>query len=331
MTRPSIQVDVDGSPVAGGFFSRLESLSVTDREGVGSDSISLSFDDSEPRIANPRRGAVIRVQLETAEGGSFTGEYIVDRVEWSCLPYRVSVSGHAADLRGEMKTARSRFWDDSSVGAIVGQIAGEHGLVARISESVASHVYDWIGQQDETDLHFLERLARRHRALFTIKNGRLMWLDRGAGQTAGGEALSQLMVTPADIIVGSCRVTEGDADRYKAVKAYWQDTGAQERQEVVVDADPDATAIKVLREPFSSQQEAEGAAASAASEITRGTVETSCSIVGRPSLMAGHPITYSDVRADVDGRKFILDTVTHSYRKAEGLRTTFTGKLQAGT
>lgn len=160
---PTIAVSVDGKSIVGAAWERLIRLEVTDREGIRSDGVTIEFDDSFPRFVSPRRGAVLTVTIGYA-GEEFSGDYVVDQVEYACLPHKITVSGHAADLREELKTAKSRHWDDTSVGTIVRQIAGEHGLLASVAEAVGAHVYDWIGQLEESDLAFLERLARRHGA-----------------------------------------------------------------------------------------------------------------------------------------------------------------------
>ncbi|MEP4950065.1 MAG: contractile injection system protein, VgrG/Pvc8 family [Paracoccaceae bacterium] len=328
MTHPKVLVDIDGVPVSGLFFERLVSLNITDREGIRSDTLELVFNDGAPHFASPRRGAVASVTILSGAGGGFAGVYVIDRVDYKCLPYTITVSGHAADLRSEMKTSKSRHWDDTSVKDIVTEIAGEYGLEPKISDAVSSHVYPWIGRQDESDLNFLERVAKRHGALFTIKNGALLWLERGAGKTAGGTSVPAAVVIPTSIVEGSCRVSESDADRFGKVKAFYQDRGNAKRQEIIVEGDPEADGEHVIRDPFGSKSEAQAAAEAFAREMMRGLVKTSCAIVGRPALMAGQPVKYLGVRPDVDGREFIIEMVKHSYTKSGGLRTSFEGKLK---
>lgn len=329
MTHPKILVDIDGVPVSGLFFERLVSLNITDREGIQSDTLELVFNDVAPHFASPRRGAVANVTILTGAGGGFAGSYIIDRVANSCLPYTITVGGHSADLRSEMKTKKSRHWDDASVKDIVMEIAGEYGLDPKISDVVSGYVYPWIGQQDESNLNFLERIAKRHGALFTIKNGALLWLERGAGKTADGTSVPAAVIIPGSMVVGSCRVSENDVDRFGKVKAFYQDRDGAKRQEVVVDGDPKAGGEHVIREPFGSKVEAQGAAEAFAREMLRGLVKTSCAIVGRPTLMAGQPVKYRGVRPGIDDREFIIEMVKHSYTKSGGLRTSFEGKLKA--
>lgn len=328
MTHPNVIVAVDGVPVSGAFFDRLIKLTISDREGLRADTVKLSFNDDWPVFASPRRGAVIDVMIQYGLG-VFTGSYVIDSVEYACFPHTISVSGHSSDLRSEMKTNKTRHWDDKSVKDIVKAIAGDHGLDTRIADAVSDHVYKWIGQQDETDLSFLGRLARRHGALFTIKNGVLLWLERGTGKTASGASIPAAVIPALGLLQGSFRMSETDVDRFKTVKAYWQDKAGAKRQEVVVDADPKATGEHVLKDPYSSKAEAQKAAKAAVREMLRGLVRMNCAVEARPSLMAGQPVVFAGVRAGVDGKEFILESVQHSFSKGAGLRSAIAGKLKA--
>jgi phage protein D len=328
-THPRILATVDGIPVSGAFFERLVSLSIVDREGIRSDTLEMRFDDGPPHFLSPRRGAVVAVTIADGSGGGLAGSYVIDRIERACLPYEITVRGHSADLRAELKERRTRHWDDVSVKALVEQKAADHGLSVRVSVAVAGHVYDWIGQQDETDLAFLERVAARHGALFTIKNGTLLWLALGRGETADAETIPATVVTPASVLVGNPRITESDVDRFATVRAYWQDTRGAARREVVVPADPEATGEHVLRDPFGTEAEARAAADAEARRMMQGVIETTCTVVGHAGLLAGQPVIYRGFVPGVDGREFIVDTVRHSYSKSGGLQTAFSGKVKA--
>ena len=327
-THPILIVTVDGVPVSGPFFGRLISLTIIDREGIAADSLEMIFDDGWPRFASPRRGARVKVAIVAGLGSVPLGEYVIDRVENAFFPYSISVRGHSADLRAGMKTHKTRHWDNKTVKEVVEEIAADHSLQPQIADAVSGHKYSWLGQQDESDLNFLERLARRHGALFTIKSGRLLWLEAGAGKTASGEVIPEIPILAPSIIANSGKVWESDVERFKTIKAYWQDRAGAKRQEVIIEADPEAAGEHVLRDPFASKEEAEKAARAAVRDMLRGSVRTVCGLVGAPSLMAGQPISYVGVRSGIDGRPFILETVSISYSKKEGLRTNLEGRLK---
>jgi uncharacterized protein len=204
---PIVELTVDGQPVAGAFYERLISLSVTDKEGVSSDSFQADLNDGPPAfLALPRTGAVVDVRMGYRETGvRSVGTFTVDKVSAKCLPYSLSISGKTADLRkGKLKENQERHWNDRKISEIVEEIAGEAGLTAAVDSEIGSHEYKWLAQQDESDIHFLERLARRHNALFTIKNGRVIMARRGSGLSTGGAFVGTVIVTPDVTIQGSC-------------------------------------------------------------------------------------------------------------------------------
>lgn len=325
-----VSVSVDGVPVSGIFFERLVSLTVTDREGIGADALTLVFSDAAPHFQSPRRGAVVSVSIVSLDrAASFVGSYVVDRVSFHCAPYTISVGAHSADLRSSLKAKKSRHWDDIAVSDLVARIAGEHGLTSKVSPDVSSHVYDWIGQQDESDLNFLDRLSKRHGALFTIKGGVMLWLSRGAGLTASGLSVPPAVVPVSSLVEGTCVISETDVDRFKTVKAFYHNRAGAARGEVVVAGDPVGESEHVMRDPYSSEGEARAAASSYVREMLRGMVTASASVVGNPSLMAGQPLAFVGVRPNVDGRLFITELVQHSYSKGAGLVTKFQAKLKA--
>ena len=267
--------------------------------------------------------------MTIGDEATFLGNFVINSVTRSCLPYTITVRGHSADLRSEMKAARSRHWDGASIKGIVSEIAGFYGLEAKISDAVSKYVYPWIGQQDESDLAFLNRLASRHGALFSIKNGVLLWLERGAGKAAGGATIEPAVINLKSLVAGSCKVSETDVDRFRTVKAYWHDRNGAERRPVVVPGDGAASGEHVLRWPYASKEEAEAAAKAAAREMLRGATSVSCGVIGRPDLLAGQPLAFSGVHPLVDGIEFIMDRVTHQYSKTGGFSTSISGNLRA--
>jgi len=165
--RPAIQVTVDGTPVAGAFYERLVSLSVTDKDGLKSDTVDIELNDGPPAfLAIPPTGAIITVKVGYGNTLVSLGDFTVDKVKLKCMPYRMTISGKAADLRsGKLKERQERSWDNRTLGDIVGDIAKESNLTPALDPGLASYRYDWIAQQDETNLHFLRRLAERHNGL----------------------------------------------------------------------------------------------------------------------------------------------------------------------
>lgn len=237
---PIVELTVDGQPMAGAFYERLVSLTVTDKEGMSSDTFSAELNDGPPDfIKLPRKGAVVEIRMGYRETGvTSVGKFTVDKIEARCLPYSLNISGKAADLRSsKLKENQERHWDNKTLKDIVEEVASDAGLEASIDDEIGSHEYEWLAQQDESPIHFLERLARRHNALFSIKNGKLIFAKKGSGQSASGASTGAIIVTPDIIIQGTCQFEVNDRTKYKKVVAYHQDRGKAKRVEVEEDVD----------------------------------------------------------------------------------------------
>lgn len=317
--RPVVEISIGGTPVSSTFYSQLISVTVSDQEGHKADTVRMELNDF-PFARIPERGDSVSVKMGYSFP-QFMGDFTVDEVEVQCFPAKMTISGKSADLRKEMKSQKERHWDDVTVADVVSEIAGEHGLSPQISGSVGAHKFDWLGQQDESDMHFLERLARRHNALFSVKNGKLIFAERGSGQKPSGTDMSTVSITPDKILVDSCRIRFKDRSQYKDVVAYFQDNDKAERVEVKVQSDPKGTATHSISEPYGSVEEAEKAAGSKAKELTRGVDKASVTVVGDPSIRAGAPMVFANVRPGVDGIQFIIESAKHTFSKTQGMKT----------
>lgn len=88
---------------------------------------------------------------------------------------------------------------------MVKKIAGKVGLSAVLAVETGSDHGGWIAQQNEAPLEFLERTARRHNALFSIKNGELIFVRKGELASSQWRDYGQRVLTQSRLTQGSCR------------------------------------------------------------------------------------------------------------------------------
>lgn len=329
---PTVTLTVDGAAVAGAFYERLISLEIVDHEGVQADTFSAELNDGPPIfLALPRKGAVVVPTLGYLEVGTRSfGRFTIDQVTVECLPYKMKISGKQADLRrGALKGRRERHWRKTTLGAVVGDVAKDAGLVPKIASRFADQAVDWVGQLDESGIHFLERLARRTGALFAIKDGNLVFAERGAGLSVSGGALPPLVLTPADIVAGSCSFEEADRGKHKKVVAYSHDRDKARRLEVEVGGEADGDGVYRIPEVFADPAEADRAATAKAKALKTGGRRVSVEIPGDTSVRSGRPMIFAGVRPGLDVQRFVIETATHTFSKRNGYRTKIDGKAAA--
>lgn len=328
MSHPVCRLNIAGKPVSGLFMSRLVSCTVNDKAGVSNDTIDTVLEDGPSFVGLPGKGAPIICHMgESPEAAQFMGRFKVEQVDGTCFPHTLHITGKSADLRSEMKENKERHWDKQTVKQIIEKIASDHGLQAQVSGKVGEHFYEWFGQNDVSDIHLLENLARRHNALMTVKNGKLLFVERGSGQSASGTGLTSLVITPEMIVPGTFKFNLPDRGAYKEVKAYWQDKANVRRVEVKATSDDKAKAVHAIGEPFSSEAEAKKAADAKAKDLKRGTGSFSCTLVGNTAARGGAPVSTQGVRPGIDDKSWIIETASHRYSK-DNYTVAVTAKLK---
>jgi phage protein D len=322
-------VTVNGRPVAGAFWEHLISLTVTDNEGTKSDTVDLELEDGPPHLTIPQDEDEVRVWLGYDDGAmDYLGLYLVNDVDVDCLPWKMKVKGNAADMAKPLKEHKLRHWDDTTLGDVVKKVGADAGLSVQIAPKLASEKLDYWLQQNESGLHMLERLAERFGATFKVADGKLLFLDKGAGETASGQALPQLVLGPGQIIKGSCTVSFGKREKHKKVSAEYYDPNDAEAKRVTADGEQDSKARFTMRHRFGSKGQAKAAARAKRKYLKREGVRTSVRIEGNPFVRAGMTMTYSGVRPGVDGLPFTIETVSHTYGKSGGYVTQIQAKLK---
>ncbi|UWF58021.1 hypothetical protein [Brucella sp. 2716] len=100
-----------------------------------------------------------------------------------------------------------------------------------------------------------------------------------------------------------------------------------ETVEVEEDSDEEGTADFTVKENFSTEAEAKKAAKSKAESLKAETVKTFVTVFGDSTIRAGAPFSYQNVRPEIDGIEFIIETATHRISKS-GYMTDIEAKLK---
>jgi len=324
--RPICNLTIGGVPASAGFMSRLISCTVTDKEGSSADTIDIELEGG-PYVVVPRAKTIVTCAMGYAETGvAFMGSFTLGEGELDCLPYRIKLQGKSADMHEKLKEHRERHFDNKSVKDIVSQIAGEHGLSPQIDAGIGGHKYKWFGQQNESSLHVLRRLADRHGATMAIKNGRLIFGKKGAGLSASGAVVSSIVITPQMIVQGTCSVKFAERPAHGEVSGSWHDQAAGERKNEDAPAG-EGSAHYSLRHPYADQDEAKTAAASKGKDLKQSADTTSVTIYGNPAARGGGNMAYAGVHVQADGMPWVIETATHSFSK-QGYTTQIEAKAR---
>ena len=311
--QPSFKIVAEGRDITALLRDRLVSIQATDKTGMDSDEVTITIDDRDGAVALPRRGAYLDVSLGYVETGlTRIGRYRIDEVESIGPPQKIVMHGRPADMSGSLKSARRHSWEGVDLATVVRQIAARNKLtpVCNVKARI-----DRVDQMNESDLHFITRLARQYDATASVKGGKLLVLARG-GQTksASGKKLPTIVLKRSDIDTWHWTASDREEAGGVKVKHHNKKTG-KTLVTLVPDKDNPTAPVKALRHPASSPGRAAARAKGALNRANRSTVKMSIELPGRADLVAERVVSLSGIKAGVDG-PYPIESVVHDYTQS---------------
>lgn len=316
--RPAARIVANGQDITTRLLDDSEkrvlvSLTVTDEAGIKADGLELTIDNRD-RFEVPPIGSEIEVWLGYEPAPVRMGLYRLDSWEMSGPPNVLTLSASSAELTTAIKGQKTRSWHDTTLGAIVRAIAGQHGLGVLIPDELAGRPMEHIDQQTESDLNFLSRLASRNGAVFKLADGKVLFTPKGASVTAAGEPKPDLTVVPA--MVASWSVTESERGGHQSVVCHWMDHHAGKRKSVTVGEGKPVRRDKRL---YRTEEEARAAAQATLGDLRRGKRDATLEMAGNTDVFAESDLTMRGFHGNVDGR-YGVKSVSHTF-DSSGFRT----------
>ncbi len=323
---PAWRLVLDGKDLTDKLRPRLLDLTLTECRGGEADQLELRIHDHDGALALPGKGVLLHAAIGYQDEGLVDkGTFKVDEVEHSGAPDVITVRARSADLTQPLRTRRERSWHATTLGAILRNIAGEHGLQARIAPALESVAIAHLDQTQESDAHLLTRLAKRYDAVATVKAGALLFSPIGSGTTPSGKPLPRTSIVRKDC--DQHRFSSADREVYTGVRAYWHDKGAARRKSVLIGKSGNA---KRLRESYSNEAEARDQAGAEWQRIQRGAAKFAITLArGRPDVYPEQRIDVTGFKTGIDG-EWLVARVSHSITGTAGFTTSLELETPAG-
>lgn len=312
--KPEFRLTANSADITAAVQSRLISLRWTDEAGMDSDVLEISLADHDPAapIAMPPTGAELDLSLGYDGSLQRVGLFVADEVELSGWPGEMTIRARAAPFeaskggKATLQSQKTRSWPKGTkLGDLVRKIARENGLEPAVAASMASIVLPHLDQADESDLHFLVRVALKYDAIVKPAGGKLVLAKRGEARSTSGQALPAVTLQPAD--VGRFRLSLSRRDAPGMVVAYYHATKAAKRHEVKVGEGEPVTRLRMY---YQTADMAKAAARAELDRRKRGRVTLSVALPGRTDLMAEGRLLLDGFRDGVP-RDWIITRVEH--------------------
>ncbi|EFW82674.1 MULTISPECIES: phage late control D family protein [Pseudomonas syringae group genomosp. 2] len=312
--KPTFRIVADGTDITALINDRLIQLRTTDKPDMDSDEFELRIDDRDGAVALPSRGADVEVYLGY-DGQKLTkiGLYTIDEIEVSGPPDTMVIKGKASSMRGSGKTTRSGSWEDVPLSKIVSDIAARNGWASACNVATKVPRAD---QLNESDYHFITRLAKKYDCTAKVADGKLLVMPRQNGVSASGKAFGVLAITRQDVSRWQFRL--GDRSTHKAVSTKHQDKKTGKLQIVTLNNDtaPDGLPpVHTDRHIYPNKTAAEQAAKARLAAFNRSTAGIRLEMVGRTDLFAERMISVQGFKEGLDG-EYLTDSVEQVFTQA---------------
>jgi phage protein D len=323
MRRPLIQViSSAGRDMVPLWGAALASVSITDQAGYESDQAVLTFRDTPPRWQAPPKGTRYEVRLGwSTDSMAVTGIYTVQRVGFSGSPDEgtaMRVTCRAADFLDKMKEVDTEHFDGKTVGEIVKDLAGRMGVAAVVAPALAGIAIPYRMRFQQSIGDFLTHLADQVGGIIKPQAGKLLVLQRGSGQSAGGKTLPAITVTHDPLYEFEAETEP--RSQFKDVEGGWIDPKTGLRTAARRSGGYAASRTAVVH-PFPSKDEAELGADAAAQEQGRKSATARFSMPGEPRAVAEARVIAKGFGADIDSVAWVASSVSHEARPDQGWRT----------
>ena len=311
---------VDGVDIGTKFQDRLISLTITDNRGMESDALEVTLSDHDGLLNLPPKDAVIQAWIGWSNTGLvYKGLYKVKEVEHSGAPDVLTIRATSADLKTGLKQKKERSFSNVTLEAVLQAIAFQHELDLSVHQSLAKHqIINLI--QNESDANLLTRLADEHDAMASIKNGKLLFMPKGASQTISGQDLPTYLITRDKGDSHRYSNTDG-GDEITAVRAFYYDAAQGKKLEVVY-GDASNQNIKELRHIHQDKQSATLVAKAKLADLKRASLTFSYNLAyGNPDLIPEMTFLFDGLKEQIDEVYWLGTRITHSIDASNGFTT----------
>lgn len=289
--KPVARLLYNGVPLWDAISSQVISLTFTDNIEGKADEIQLTVHNATGKWFEewrPEHGDVIE--------GSFgylgsimvpIGTFYVDKpnAKGGRGGDTFSTSGQSAPVTKAARTEKTKSFENQKLGDVVKKVAKDLGMEV---EGEAPDVYfDNLRQRRETDLAFLNRLAKDYGAYFVVKGKKIIFIDRK--KVDEREPIRTFIKGEREINTYDLNYDVGGT--YSKAKVSYFNGNTKEKIEAEVE-DKDVKTGDTLKidDKVENKGQAEKLAKSRLQDANRKQYTGSFNVVGDPLLLAGQPI-----------------------------------------
>jgi hypothetical protein len=307
--KPVWRITCNDSDITDKLKDRLLNLNVKDEAGMKSDTLDLQLDDRDYECPIPPAKGILKVWLGWGSP-EYMGTYVIDEIGLKGNAKTMTIRAKASETAPGYKSPHTHSFDETNVKEIVETIAARHGLTPLVDSKFAGDLITHIDQVEESDAHFLSRLAKEYSAIAKPANDKLLFHEKDSEATPSGSGKPVIKVLATE--TKDWKATLTDRSDYKEVQAKWMnhETGLEEW--LVVANDSTTGQSYKEKKLFPTRAEAKEAASSKLKQMTQGKLSVDFTLAtGDPTIFAEGQVSFSGFRSPINGKQLPIRSVSH--------------------
>ena len=304
------RLSLDGTDLTDKINPRLVELTLTEKGGGEADELSVTLQNADGKLAMPDPGKILALALGWEQGDDVAvglvekGRFTVDEVEASGPPDRIMIRARSADLSGSYRKRQTKSWKSTTLGTVLSDIAGRHGVSAQVHPDLAGKVITALDQNGKSDMALVKDLGSRYDAIATWKDRRLIFMPVSSATTASGTEIPSSTLTRQD--GWTWTFTRAQRDENDGVEAEWHDQAAGRRKK----HSTGGKNPKRLKRVYGSEADAKQAAEAETKKRARGGYRFEYDIaLADCRIQPNRRVTLSGWNTKIDAIKWLVATV----------------------
>lgn len=298
VTNPTFKLLANDNDITSSIKQNLISISFTDEANDQADELEIKVTGL---VARPNYEDELKLFLGYGNELTFCGTF---QVQTSTREdnFGLTISATGVNFGEVMKEKRNITYEKISMKAICSQIAKRNSL--KVNCDFDDVYFSSQAQQNESDLHFLNRLSKELNAIFNIKNNTLIFLKKIKDDKKNDE------LPTYEIDINNCEsisIKYSNKTSYKSCKAVWHDTKENKTMEILAGA---GSPVYVYQGTFKDTAEAKVKAEAKLQIANQGLVSGTLTIPGE-MIYAGGIINI--VNSLEDDGEYQVKSVSHNF------------------
>ncbi len=306
--KPIFSILINGKNRTDVINEKLVSISLVDNANNESDELEIVVSG---RFKRPKYQDQIKVYFGYEPDLSFMGLFRVQTTSKTFTQLAIKATG--VNFSESFKVKRNITYEKLSIKDIAKQIASRHQLKVK---SDFDDIFLLIqSQTNESDMHFLNRIAKEYNAIFNIKNDTLYFMRKIKKNKKSDELPSYTVhINPFSNI----KIDHSNKTLYNSCEVSWHDTKENQTFKKIYPINGGDPILK-FKGSFKSEAQAVLIAQAKLEKANAGLIKGSIDKEGQ-KIFAGGSLKLID-NIDLDTEKYQITKVNHSLDKANGWTT----------